>query len=181
MKSTAHFLTAAILLAGAGTIHAQPELEPGLWDYSFKMESQSGQIEAAMAEAKKMLESLPPEQRQMIEQQMASRGIGLDLESFTAKTCITPEQAKASEFPQPSDSCTQEILEQSDDVYKVSFSCDGNPPTTGEGEIRLISDKEYRGEVTINTSMNGQAEKIVASQHGTWVGADCGSVKPLSN
>ncbi|MCW8194976.1 DUF3617 domain-containing protein [Proteobacteria bacterium 005FR1] len=177
MKAATFLVSAAVLLGAVSNVHAQPELEPGLWKYSFDIESQSGQIEAAMEQMKKMLESLPAEQRQMVEQQMASRGIGLDLESYTAQTCITPEQAKAGELPQPSDDCTQEVLEQSKDGYKVRFTCEG---TTGEGEIRLLSDKAYEGKVTINTTMNGQSEQIIASQSGTWVSADCGSVKPMS-
>lgn len=178
---TALYAASITALFGSTMVFAQPELEPGLWKYSFDIENQSGQIEAAMAKAKKMLESLPPEQRKMIEQQMASRGIGLDLESFTAQTCITPEQAKATQFPQPSENCSQSVVEQSDDVYKLSFTCEGTPPTTGEGEIHLISDKEYEGEVTVDTTMNGQAEQIVASQSGTWVSADCGTVEPPPN
>lgn len=168
-------------LVGASSAFAQPELEAGLWKYSFDIESKSGQIEAAMEQAKKMLDSLPPEQRQMIEQQMASRGIGLDLESYSAQTCITPEQAQARQFPQPNDNCSQSVIEQSDNVYRMRFTCEGNPPTSGEGEIRLISDKEYKGKVTIETEMNGQPEEIVAHQSGTWVAADCGSVAPLPN
>jgi hypothetical protein len=89
MKNAFLYLVSVSALFGAASTFAQPELEPGLWKYSFDIESQSGQVEAAMAQAKKMLESLPPEQRKMIGQQMASQGIGLDLESYTAQTCIT--------------------------------------------------------------------------------------------
>jgi hypothetical protein len=177
MKTAAFLISSAALLCATSNVYAQPELKPGLWEYSFDIESKSGQIEAAMEQMKKMLESLPPEQRQMIEQQMASRGIGFDLESYTAQTCMTAEQVKAGKLPQPSDDCTQEVLEQSEDGYKVRFTCDG---TTGEGEIRLLSDKEYEGKVTIDTTMNGQPEQIIASQSGAWVSDDCGSVKPMS-
>lgn len=159
---------------------AEPVLRPGLWEYSFDMKSQSGQIEAAMEQARKALESLPPEQRKMIEEQMAARGVGLDLKSYTAKVCVTEEQASRQEFPQPNDDCSQSVVEQADNVLKMKFSCEGNPPTSGEGEIRMLSDKEYRGNITVNTTVNGQPETLQATQTGTWLSEDCGAIKPLS-
>ncbi|MEX1033675.1 MAG: DUF3617 domain-containing protein [Cellvibrionaceae bacterium] len=176
------FATLMALLAIASTAaFAQPTLQPGLWEHSFKLTSQSGQIEAAMKQAKEMLEAMPPEQRQMIEKQMAANGINLDLDTYTTKVCITEAQAARNQFPEPNDSCTQTITEQSDDVFKVQFSCEGDPPTTGEGEIRLLSDQHYRGTVIINTSMQGQAERVEATQDGQWLSEDCGEIQPLSN
>lgn len=180
MKLALYCFTSLVAAASVPAL-AQPELQPGLWEHSFKIESQSGQIEAALEQAKKMLESMPPEQRDMIEKQMAAQGINMDLDSYTTQVCISEDQAARNEFPQPSDNCTQSVLEQSDDVFRMSFSCEGNPPTSGEGEMRLLSDKEYRGKMTMNTTMNGQAENVVASQIGNWLSADCGSVKPMSN
>lgn len=175
------FTSLVVLFTAAPSALAQPELQPGLWEHSFEIESQSGQIEAALEQAKKMLESLPPEQREMIESQMAAQGINMDLSSYTTQVCITEDQASRNQFPQPSENCTQSVLEQSENLFRMSFSCDGDPPTSGEGEMRLLSDKEYQGKMTMNTTMNGQAENIVASQIGNWLSADCGSVKPMSN
>ncbi|MGQ9425771.1 DUF3617 domain-containing protein [Gilvimarinus sp. F26214L] len=169
------FFFSAVL---SGPALGAPELRPGLWEHSFKMESTSGELEAALEQARKMLESLPPEQRRMIESQMANQGISFDLENYTAKACITAEQAARREFPQPSENC-QQTLEQDGDVYKVQFHCEDNPPTSGKGELRLVSEREYQGEVTLNTTVNGQAEQLVASQHGSWLADDCGSVRPI--
>ena len=55
---------AAALLAAAGGAHAQPQkLRPGLWEHTVAMKSQSGQMEAAMAQMQKSLASMTPEQR----------------------------------------------------------------------------------------------------------------------
>lgn len=163
----------------AGSALAQPQLKPGLWEYNFDISSKSGQIEAALEQAKKMLQALPAEQRAMIEQQMAANGISMNLDNYTAKVCITPEQASQGYFPQPNDDCEQSTVEQREDSYKVSFSCAGEPPINGEGEIRMLSDEEYRGTVTFNTTMNGQPETLSADQHGQWLAAECGQVEPL--
>lgn len=181
MKNALCCVIASVALATSPGAFAQLKMEPGLWEHSFELESQSGQIEAAMEQAKQMLQSLPPAQREMVEKQMAANGINLDLESYTTKVCISEEQASRNQFPQPSESCEQSVIEQSDNVFKMRFSCEGNPPTSGEGEVRLLSDKQYRGKVTMNTTINDQPEKLVASQSGNWQAADCGSVQPLPN
>lgn len=174
------YVSALLALLSAANTFAETKLQPGLWEYHFEINSQSGEIEAAMEQAKQALESLPPEQRKMIEEQMAASGVGLDLKSYTAKACITEEQASRDEFPQPSGDCSQTVVEQSDDVMKIEFRCEGDPPTTGEGEIRMISNKEYRGKVTVNTTVNNQPERLEANQSGTWISEDCGSVQPVS-
>lgn len=181
MKNIVRFAALVFAFGTSSAVIAQTELKPGLWEHSFDVSSQSGQIEAAMERAKQMLESLPPEQRAMIEEQMAASGIGFDFDSYTTRVCITEAQAARNQFPQPSEDCSQEVLEQSDDVFRVRFSCAGNPPATGEGEMRIISDEEYRGKVTIDTQVEGQSDQIIASQNGSWVAEDCGSVSPIQN
>jgi len=179
MKASLRYLILPLGLVLAGGALAEPKLQPGLWEYSFDISSKSGQIEAALEQAKKMLQAMPPEQRAMIEQQMAANGISMNLDNYTARVCITPEQASRGYFPQPNDDCEQTSSGNGKDSYKVSFSCEGEPPITGEGEIRLLSEREYRGTVTLNTTMNGQAETLSADQHGQWLAADCGEVPPL--
>ena len=46
--------------------HAQT-VKPGLWEMTNKMQSGSGEMEKAMAEAQKAMADLPPEQRKMMQ------------------------------------------------------------------------------------------------------------------
>jgi len=172
-KHHSSWLALLALSAVAANSFAQPVLKPGLWEHKFEVTSQSGRVEAALAQAKQMLAALPPEQRQMIERQMAASGLSIDLENYTAKVCVTEEQAALNQFPEPSDNCTQSITEQSGNLFKIEFSCAGNPPITGEGEMRVINDKQYQGTMTIHTSVAGEDDKMQASQSGTWLATDC--------
>lgn len=152
---------------------AEPKLKPGLWEHSFEVSSESGRIEAALTQARQMLESMPAQYRQMVEQQLAASGISLDLQNSKARVCVSEDQAARNEFPDPNDSCSQTVTEQGKGVYKIVFRCEGNPPVTGEGEMRMISDKEYRGSVIFNTNIDGQDERMEARQNGIWLSADC--------
>src|SRR5690606_40136712 len=68
---TSRFLvsTAALaLLAGlAAPVGAQQKMRPGLWAHSATVKSQSGQMEAALAQAQQSLASLSPAQRKQME------------------------------------------------------------------------------------------------------------------
>lgn len=85
---------ALVLLAGAAatSAHAQQKMRPGLWEHSMSMKSQSGQLEAAMAQAQKAMASMPPAQRKQMEQMMAAQGIGISSgpQGQTIKVCIIP-------------------------------------------------------------------------------------------
>ncbi|GAB1264711.1 DUF3617 domain-containing protein [Aurantivibrio infirmus] len=154
---------------------AETKIQPGFWQHTFKITSQSGQIEAAIAQAKQMLESMPPDQRAMIENMMASRGINLNLQSYTAKVCITEEEAKNNILPKPSDGCEQTITEETADGFKVNYSCSGTPPVTGSGELKIIDSKNFTINATINTVMNGQNEEMTVDQSGKWLQTECTS------
>jgi len=137
----------------ATTATALESVEPGLWEHTYSITSESGQLEQAMEQAKAMMESLPPEQRKMVEDMMASQGISMDFANNTLRVCITEAQAQRNQLPQFGDnSCDQEIVSSSD---------------------------ERNGDMVINTTMNGQPEKLTATTKGKWISADCGNVQPM--
>ena len=74
-RALAVVLSATVLGPGLwATAHAQTQkLRPGLWENSVTMKSQSGQLEAAMAQMQKSMASLTPAQRKQMEQAMAQR------------------------------------------------------------------------------------------------------------
>lgn len=154
---------------------AAPKIAPGLWELTVAVKSQSGQLEAAMEQARAAMANMPPEQREMMEKMMESRGVKMDFSSVTVKTCVTPEEAELTHLPQ-SDNCEQEILETSDNQVKVKFNCPGNPPSSGEGEFTLVDDKTFTGKAQFNTTMYGAPEVVDSTQTGKWLSADCGDV-----
>jgi len=171
--STLTLLNIVILFFSISTQAAETKIQPGFWEHTFFIKSKSGQIEAALAQAKQMLDSMPPEQQTMIKKMMADRGIDLSLQSYTSQVCITEEDAKNNVLPKPSEGCEQSITEETADGFKINYSCSGNPPVSGTGEMKLIDKKNFTITALVNTEMNGQNEEMTINQTGKWLQAEC--------
>jgi uncharacterized protein YneF (UPF0154 family) len=173
---------ALALLAGmAGGVSAQQKMRPGLWEHSVNMKSQSGQMEAAMAEMQKSLASMPPEQRKQMEQMMAQQGVGMGPKGQTVKVCITKEQADLDNIPQQ-EGCTQKVQRVDASTMKVAFSCkggQGQPPSSGEGTITMQGPTAYTGQFRFKTQNQGKPEQIDMAQTGKWLSDNCGAIKPM--
>eukprot|EP01030_Chromulinospumella_sphaerica_P003999 gene3999-3912_t len=109
-RALAVVLSATVLGPGLwATAHAQTQkLRPGLWENSVTMKSQSGQLEAAMAQMQKSMASLTPAQRKQMEQAMAQQGVSMGPSGNTVKVCISPEQADLDRIP-AQEGCTQNV------------------------------------------------------------------------
>lgn len=179
MKKIITIVAAAACTSLTGTALAQAQkMRPGLWEHSFTMRSQSGQMEKAMSEMQQQMASMPPEQRKMMEQMMAQQGMGMGTSGRSIKVCITKEQAERDEVPQQEGSCTQQVVQRTANTIKVKFSCAGNPPTSGEGEVTFLSPTAYTGKMTVNTMVDGKPERMSMEQSGKWLSGDCGNIKP---
>lgn len=154
-------------------------LKAGLWEHTVTTKSQSGELEKAMAETQKELAAMPPAQRKQMEQMMAGRGVGMSPKANTMKVCVTKEDSERMLMPRQDGQCTQQAIQRTAGTVKVKFSCKGNPPTSGESELTLQGDTGYTGKTRINTVSNGKPEQLSMDQSGKWLGADCGTVKPL--
>lgn len=150
----------------------QLDMEPGLWEHRFTMQSESGELERAMAEAKKQMEGLPAAQRRMMESMLEQQGISFGGTSSSIQVCLTQQEIDQGMLPQQ-DGCQQTLEPQGNDRFTFSFECQGNPPTSGSGEMIFESSRAYRGSANFSTEMNGRAEKMTMQQQGTWLQADC--------
>ena len=171
----------ALLAGAAGGASAQQRMRPGLWEHSVNMKSQSGQMEAAMAEMQKSLASMPPEQRKQMEQMMAQQGVGMGPKGQTVKVCITKEQADLDNVPQQ-EGCTQKVQRVDASTMKVAFSCkggQGQPPSSGEGTITMQGPTAYTGQFRFKTQNQGKPEQIDMAQSGKWLSENCGAIKPM--
>ncbi|MDP1649334.1 MAG: DUF3617 domain-containing protein [Rubrivivax sp.] len=173
-------LAATVVLSCLSATAWSQKLTPGLWEQSVTMKSQSGRIEQGMAQMQQQMAKLPPDQRKMMEQMMAGKGVGMAAgQPNTVRICITPEQAARDEMPQHDGRCKQTAMERSGNKVRFKFSCAGDPPTSGEGEYTVESSKAHSGNVVINTAVQGQPERMEMQTRGRWIAADCGAVKPL--
>ena len=169
-------------LAPASAQQPMQKMRPGLWEHSVSMKSQSGEMEAAMAQAQKSLAAMPPAQRKQMQDMVAAQGLGITLgdKGHSIKVCVTPEQAAIDSFPQQ-DGCTQKVQRVDASTMKVSFQCKPDPgeaPTSGEGTVSFQGDKAYTGQFKIKTTMDGKPEQMEMAQKGQWLSRDCGAIKP---
>ncbi|MCL5254640.1 MAG: DUF3617 domain-containing protein [Gammaproteobacteria bacterium] len=169
-------LSLASLLFAASAVTANDDIvidiKPGKWKHEYSMTSESGNFEQAMDEVRKQLNALPESQRRMVEDMMAQQGIDLDMQGATLEMCITAEEIRQGMWTQQ-DGCTQTMTEGEGDTFHVRFSCDSNPPTSGEGTFRIHDPTRYSALVNVKTEFNGQPETLVMEQKGTWLQAEC--------
>lgn len=175
---------AALCTFAAGGVLAQsagpaPKIEPGLWEITIALKSQSGKAEAAMKQAQAYISNMPPAQRKQVEDMMAAQGMRLGDRNSTVKACISKEDAERGEIPQQAGDCTQQVLDRDATSMRVKFACTTNPPANGEATVNFESPTAYKSTGIVDTVVMGAPEKINVDQTGRWLGADCGGIKPL--
>lgn len=181
MKKCAAFAALTLVLAGSPVVAQKFDMTPGLWQHSFSMSSQDGEMERAVKEMQKQLAEMPAEQRKMMEDMLAAQGIGFGQDGTTFKVCLTKEQIERGELAQTDEDCTQTVVEQSKNRYKFNFKCDSQPSVSGSGELHLINSKMYTGTAIHTTYTDGKKDVVTVTQSGKWLSADCGNIKPIEN
>ncbi len=177
---------AAVLLLGTTGYANGQTMKPGLWEVTSQMLGGSGEMSAAMAQAQKQMESMPPEQRKMMQDMMAKQGVQMGGGSgggMTVKVCMTQEMVDRSvvasrQSPDSPNHCTQTNSPRSGNSIKFSFVCT-QPPSSGEGLVTLSSPEAYSMKMTSATTINGKPEKMEMQTSGRWQSGDCGTVKPF--
>lgn len=172
---------AALLLAGASAL-ANPSVAPGLWEYRTAMKADDPGMQAAMAEARKALAGMPPEQRRQMEQMLAAQGIGVSVSGqgqplTTVRVCISPEEAARQELPPADDGCTQRITGRTAQSLKFAIECPAEK-MRGEGEVRFKGPKAYDGRFTMQGQHEGKPLRVESTLEARWISADCGAIKP---
>lgn len=176
-------LVLALLTGAALPVAAQAQkLNPGLWEMQTSMKSGDGRMQESMARMQKELANLPPEQRKMMQDMMAKQGVGIDpakgLQAM--RLCLSKEQAERDEWPtDPNGSCKYERVQRSGATTRFAFSC-SNPKASGEGEATVHSAKSYSSRMSSQlTDKDGKVVRTDMQQQARWLGADCGTVKPM--
>lgn len=183
MKANLAFVVFAIAASAIARSAPAQELKPGLWEVTSKMSSASGELEKANARMQKDLAGMPPEQRKLMEDMMAKQGLKMGAGGpgeMVAKTCITAEMIERNEIPAQQGKCRNTAKPRSGQTTKVSFVCT-DPPSTGEGEFTVVSPEAYTSKMVVRTTAQGKPETMNMDAYGKWLGADCGSVRPMAS
>ncbi len=177
MKSK-HALLATTVMLGAACAHAQTQA-PGLWEHTFKVTSQGGEMEKAQAQMQAQLAAMPPEQRKKIEDMMKSRGVAMGAQGTTVKFCVTKEQAAKPAEPHMTGDCKQSDIQRRGNTMSYTYACTTPRQFSGEGQITHISDKAYTGKSKLTMQVKGQPQQMGIEMTGKWLAADCGDLKPV--
>jgi Protein of unknown function (DUF3617) len=173
--------TAAPLAVAAASANAQT-MKPGLWEMTNKMGG-SPEMDQAMAQLQQQMANMPPEQRKMMEDMMAKKGMGMGGVSpggIVVKACITKEMAERNQMPmQHSGDCTNTISDKTSTGMKMKFTCT-NPPSSGEGQFSFMGDTAYTMKMKISTAAQGKPQVTTVDGSGKWVNSDCGNITPMA-
>ena len=178
-----YLAVAACFVFSACAVQAQ-NMKPGLWEVSSTMGG-NPRMDDAMAKMQAQLASMPPEQRKMVEDMMAKKGVamsggGAAGAGFTAKACITKEMAEKHDVPrQQRGDCTNTAPERTATGMKFTYTCT-NPPSSGEGQVTYLGNDAYTMKMKITRVTQGQPEVTNMDATGKWLSVDCGDVKPIS-
>jgi hypothetical protein len=175
------FVVATAVFAASAGAFAQSQMKPGLWEITHKTQTSSGQMEQQMAQMQQQMASMPPEQRKMVEEMMAKRGMKMGTaggSGMSMKMCVTKEMAERNEMPTQDRGDCKKSVQRSGNTVKMSFTC-ANPSSSGEGQFTFNSPESYSMKMVVNTQMQGKPETMNMEGTGKWLAADCGDIKPI--
>jgi hypothetical protein len=173
-------LSLLMLAAPAGA----QTLKPGLWEVTHKTQmTGTAKGQDPMAQVNQQLAGMTPEQRRQVEAMMAKNGVKMGSAApgggMTMKVCMTKEMVERQAFPSQQGDCKTTQQSRSGNTMKMAFACT-KPPSSGEGQFTVMSPEAYTMKMAVTSTATGKPEKVDMEGSGKWLGADCGSIKPVS-
>ena len=174
------FILAVAAALAATAAQAQTHLKPGLWEEQVTIKTDDAQANAAMAQMKDRLASMPPDQRAMVEKMMASHGMGMGGAPSSLRVCMTKEQVEHDFTPDNSGRCQHTHVNRSGSVIKFDFTCtSSHSDVSGQGTLTLMGDSAFAMSSAADTVTQKKAMHIQTDIAGKFVSSDCGDIKPM--
>jgi len=203
MKVGLMFGFAALTLVSVNSGAVQVDVKPGLWEHSVKFDEKSlaaaqkehqQEIQQGIAEMKKRLADIPPEQRAQIAAIMKANGGDLDSpdvgamvqklvpkEPMVSKECLTQAQINEGLMSSSQGNCKNQITQISGNTFKVVSDCKESALSRrDEVLITVQNQKLYTGKALFDSDKAG-GTPMQATITGKWLSSDCGDIKPHSH
>jgi hypothetical protein len=162
----------SVLFASAN-VTAAGKLKPGLWEMTVKSDAM-----------KNAMKNVPPEQLEKMKQ-MGIKMPAMNEDGMVVKICMTKEMTDRDTPPhtgQSDSGCKMGEMNRSGDSYSVDMVCDGpNLKGTGKATGKFSSAESFSSTYDFKGTSHGQPANIHQESSGKWVGADCGTVKPITD
>lgn len=141
----------------------------------------------------KMMAGMSPEQRQKMKAMMGKQGGAMDAMqsmqmtfnadgSTSMKMCVTKDmidqRSMTGHLSGPQGACTHNTGKMSGGVMKISYTCT-QPPSKGEGEVRMTGPNSFTTKMKMVSTDPANKQTMEVESTSTWLGASCGSVKPI--
>lgn len=172
-------LVALAAVATSAFAAADPAIRPGLWEVKLVRQFMDGRdvtvlVPAALAGMQQLMGNMTPQQRKQME-----ATFGKAPANTTQRICISPEMAAGDKPLLPPDvKCEPTAFNREAGRVTFEFSCaDQGRTTTGKGESILASEAVSTRIDMVTNDANGKHTWQNHSQ-ATYVGADCGNLKP---
>jgi hypothetical protein len=173
-------LAAAFAAAAASAFGAaETEVRPGLWEVRLVRQTMDGRdvtvlVPAALAGLQQLTANMTPQQRKQLE-----ATFGKPPANTTQRICISPGMATGDRPLLPPDvKCEPTAFNRAAGRVTFEFNCaDQGRTTTGQGESILASESVKTRIDMVTNDANGRHTWQNHSE-ATYVGADCGSLKP---
>lgn len=178
-------LAVALVLAAALLAHAAGiGLKPGLWEVHLVKQVVDGrdmtaQITRANARMQQALKNMPPEQRARLEAMLKQHGVN-ESGNGSFRICITPEMAKRdTPVLDREGRCKPIDLRRSGNRTTYTFDCTSHGvTTTGKGVATIGSERVTTETDATTQSETGEKHVMHTESEMTYLGSDCGDVKP---
>lgn len=162
-----------------GSAQAQT-LQPGLWEFKHHVQMAGGDNAMAqrMAQMQEQLKNMPPESRKMMQEQLASQGISMNMgaggEPVVLRVCIGPEEAKADPVREghSEQGCTYTKVSRQGNTWKGRVVCQ-EPPSQGEFTTTLHSATHFSTQARVTSQEHGPVQMSTQARR---IADDCAAL-----
>ncbi|MBI2521243.1 MAG: DUF3617 domain-containing protein [Bdellovibrio sp.] len=171
-------IVAFLMILSSFSTFAALGIKPGLWEMEMTMGGADGKQVDPMAEMRKAMAKMSPEQQKQMAAMMGKMGGRMGMTPGGAmRICYTKEmlENEANLNQQKDKKCTSTIKEKSAKKIVANFKCEDG--TSGNSIFTIQDTSNYSGDVDV-TDKSGQKSKM--SLKGKFVSNDCGDVKPFN-
>lgn len=171
-------LCLATLSATAGHAADTPPIKPGLW----QVHSDRAVDGVKAPPLNAQLDKLPPEARRQMESMMKQKGVDLSGGGGDIKLCLSKASLDQNQWlggKNGAQSCKTDIKTRDPARWTWHSSCT-QPPSETDGEAVFHSPESYTVKVATIMTVQGESKTMNMTSTSTWLGANCGDLKPLS-
>lgn len=180
-------IAALLAFAALPALAAGFGLKPGLWETRIVKRvvdgrDMSSQLAGATAKMQQAMASLPPDQRARMEAMLKQHGGPVIANDGAIKMCISPELASRDRPIVDQDGhCQPATVNRSGNRTTFEFSCTSNGVAmTGKGESTVTGDQIRTQLDSTTRQANGETHVTHTETEMTFLGSDCGDVKPIA-